>query len=480
MTGAVEMKTKVIKIISFSIIVAVLMCMAERTLIYKDTGGGAGWQRFYRQDPEPDVLFFGSSHCHCTVDQPQLWNDYGIAGYTLTGGGQFLDGTYYMMKEAFRVYHPKAAAVELFMLANDDPDYSDFAAYKVSMGMKQSDVRKEYLQYIRKGGNIPGTHYFELLTKFPIVHSRYAELTRDDYIDTMPWFKGYYGSFDQGPENKPDIGGIKDAASYSDFDAEYMDKIVRLCREDDVPLYFWIAPYSVDAESQKKYNYAQEYAAQHDIPFVNFNSITGQIGFDYSTDLRGDDHVNNSGAAKVTAYLAQWIKGTTALEDHRGDKRYHSWDLNAEYFSGVVLAHQLENAKYATDYCAALQNRPELTVVVSLCGDYKKDYWQKEFQGAAGLLGIDNATYEAGGTWVKQNGSFTFYQGAGRPFRLDLTSQGVDASVCLNDGGITEMYWQGVDEVKAADGVNFMVFDTATGELINARGFGTLKETAGK
>lgn len=39
------------------------------------------------------------------------------------------------------------------------------------------------------------------------------------------------------------------------------------------------------------------------------------------------------------------------------------------------------------------------------------------------------------------------------------------------------MYWQGVDEVKATDGVNFMVFDTATGELINARGFGTLKES---
>ena len=56
-------------------------------LTYKDTGGGGGWQNFYRTGRGTvDVMFFGNSHVHCTVDHGLLWDNYGIAGYTLVSG----------------------------------------------------------------------------------------------------------------------------------------------------------------------------------------------------------------------------------------------------------------------------------------------------------------------------------------------------------------------------------------------------------
>ena len=42
---------------------------------------------------------------HCTVDHGLLWDQYGIAGYTLSAGSQRLDSTYYFLKEAIREYY---------------------------------------------------------------------------------------------------------------------------------------------------------------------------------------------------------------------------------------------------------------------------------------------------------------------------------------------------------------------------------------
>ena len=103
-----------IKIIGFLLVVCIVLGKTTSVLNYKDTGGGGGWQRFYHMPQKTaDVMFFGSSHAHCTVDHGLLWDQYGIAGYTLSAGSQRLDSTYYFLKEAIRVQKPKIAVVEV-------------------------------------------------------------------------------------------------------------------------------------------------------------------------------------------------------------------------------------------------------------------------------------------------------------------------------------------------------------------------------
>ena len=81
-----------IKIIGFLLVVCIVLGKTTSVLNYKDTGGGGGWQRFYHMPQKTaDVMFFGSSHAHCTVDHGLLWDQYGIAGYTLSAGSQRLD-----------------------------------------------------------------------------------------------------------------------------------------------------------------------------------------------------------------------------------------------------------------------------------------------------------------------------------------------------------------------------------------------------
>lgn len=84
-----------IKIILFSILVISMLWGILSIFNYKDMGGGGGFQRFYQADKNSiDVLFFGSSHAHCTIDHGLLWDQYGMAGYTLSAGSQELDSTY--------------------------------------------------------------------------------------------------------------------------------------------------------------------------------------------------------------------------------------------------------------------------------------------------------------------------------------------------------------------------------------------------
>ena len=81
-----------IKIIGFLLVVCIVLGKTTSVLNYKDTGGGGGWQRFYHMPQKTaDVMFFGSSHAHCTVDHGLLWDQYGIAGYTLSAGSQRLE-----------------------------------------------------------------------------------------------------------------------------------------------------------------------------------------------------------------------------------------------------------------------------------------------------------------------------------------------------------------------------------------------------
>lgn len=73
-----------IKIIGFIVVTVLILAIIFPISNYKDMGGGGGFQRLYNSPPNSmDVMFFGSSRAHCTIDHGYLWDHYGIAGYTL-------------------------------------------------------------------------------------------------------------------------------------------------------------------------------------------------------------------------------------------------------------------------------------------------------------------------------------------------------------------------------------------------------------
>lgn len=68
--------------------------------------------------------------------------------------------------------------------------------------------------------------------------------------------------------------------------------------------------------------------------YVDLNDpvMREQVGIDWATDsLDHGDHLNNSGAEKVTAFVEQYME-EEQLPDHRQEEAYESWNREAEEF----------------------------------------------------------------------------------------------------------------------------------------------------
>ena len=77
---------------------------------------------------------------------------------------------------------------------------------------------------------------------------------------------------------------------------------------------------------------------KQNLSYMNMNMAVKEIGIDWKTDsLDKGDHLNLSGACKVTAYLGEYLdKSEWKLPDHRGDAALSAWEKEAEEFEQKV------------------------------------------------------------------------------------------------------------------------------------------------
>lgn len=470
----------VVKITVFVLI----LCFTGRYLMqifgYKDSGGGGGWARFYASEEESiDVMIFGSSHAHCTVDNSILWNDFGIPSFTLSAGSQELDSTYYFMRESLKTQRPKVMLVEALSVTGDGPiANNETTINRNTMGMRWSGLLYEYVGMLSDSAGYTEDERRRAFLKFPVVHSRYRELTRDDFEDDIYYMKGYRGSNDHNPlEAVPEACFVTETADIEEGRREYLVKMMELCRAEGIQLIFFAAPYPLEPRNQMQFNAFELLAEEYQVPFINFNRIYQEIGFDYTQDIRDGSHVNNKGAAKVTTYLGQLMKETVELPDHRGEEAYHQWNLHSQYLEAKEITWQLQRQQDIDSYLEALCRIPDkYLVILSLDGNYTA--LGEIFTDRLAALGIDRASYDKGGVWVKKDGGFLYYsEGA---WEYDKVLQVGQTKVRLlsktgydGDGEkirLPEMVVNSTDYANVTNGFNIVVYDTELNHLLDAAG----------
>ena len=116
---------------------------------------------------------------------------------------------------------------------------------------------------------------------------------------------------------------MKKLANYkfADIDYEYLQKILDLCKENNIQLLLIKAP-SVYPHWYEEYDaQIEEFAQKNSINFVNFLDKVEEIGIDYSKDTydRGL-HLNLTGATKLSKYFSKYLKEKYNLTDYRQNK----------------------------------------------------------------------------------------------------------------------------------------------------------------
>lgn len=459
----------------FLLFIWIILFKVLDVLNYKDIGGGGGWQRFYEMPKETiDVVFFGSSHMHCTIDHGTLWDEYGIAGYTLSAGAQHLDSTYYFIKEALEVQKPKLLVVEVWGTVLPGLENSDESVYRNSLGMKWSSNLWEFVNHLTEDIGKDSIYRNRIFAKMPIIHSRYAELVKSDFEDDTPYMMGYRGSFERAEYEQPVEIAKEITLSLNEKCEEYLYKIIHLAKEYDTELLFIASPYILTDEEQMLLNETARVADEEGIPMINYNQLCEEIGLDYRTDFRDEAHLNNYGASKVTSHLGDYIKNNYEISNRKGQSGYEAWDLNQRYLEGKWEAKLLSDAQDVNSYLREIGTLKEKTVVLSLNGNHTAA--GDVYYESLAALGISYEGYVDGGVWVFESGIPILYFPGKEYSQCYKVADGeihLDSEVIVQDGveeQKTEIIFEGENYSDVKNGINVFVYDEMTGQIIDAAG----------
>lgn len=280
---------------------------------------------FYETEENFDVLFLGTSHVSNGILPLELWNDYGIASYNMSGHGNQLATTYWVLKNALDYTEPKLVFVDCSYLGED--------AKTSLVSMNQTHIALDSIPFsinkIKMVNDLfdNAEDKAEFLSDFIIYHGRWSELTKDDFDWTKLSFKGAAPGYevavpqvvekvDEEQKSDPNVNGVV-----------YLRKIIEECQEDGIDVVLTYLPFPAAADKQKESHLANDIAKEYDIPYINF--LTMDVT-DMDTDCQDpDSHLNISGARKVTDYLGSYIMDNYDIQDHRQDAEYAAW--NDEY-----------------------------------------------------------------------------------------------------------------------------------------------------
>lgn len=319
-----------------------------------------------------DVLCVGSSHLYCGINPVQMYEDYGIAAFDLACGSQAVWHSYHYIKQALKNQQPKLVILDVYTV----PEKIDYFNTRVTQ-MNLLNMPSSFNKWMALNAADPDNKA-EIYFGFPITHSRYTKLERNDYnlrgnMNTN--FLGYaYKSkivpYEEGTVK--DVREVSEIVSIPEKAEKYLRKSIELCLEKDIDIILTNAPWpDITEEKQKQYNYIQIIADEYGIPFLNGCLYNEEIGLDYTVDSMGDGgHLNHSGVTKYTKWLSEYLVNTYNLPDRRGEKQYEAWEHQADKLKAVIRRERLAQAEDIQEILDELYAGESLYYVVSLNGEY--------------------------------------------------------------------------------------------------------------
>lgn len=467
----------------FCLILMLVLGRVYDVLSWKDGSGGyfTSVETFYGLDKDVvDVLFLGSSHCYCSIINSRLWDDYGIAGYSLSISGQDIAASYYWLKEALKTQKPKVVCLEMYYAgyhgyAVEGNFYRNILPYHISpdyarMVRDMTDEESGSIQ--TESGMVGEEDRSSFLTKWPIIHTRYRELERQDFTGPDILYMGFSALID-GTRYSPISWTTDGEAPYEGDELlemeeeKWLRKIIELTKANEIELCLFLAPMTVSKEDQMRMNYVGQLAEAEGVPFLNFVDLREEIKIDPQQDFLDGGHVNHKGGAKVTDAIGRFLVQNYAMEDHRGDERYELWEQNSvtrEHEFNAFKLQESTDLQYILDYAAFAS---DYTVILSTEGDYfrETDYLADRLAP----LGIGEEFENGGGIWIIENGQVTWKTNADTGDWY-LEPDGVDIVMLRADGkGRTLVNQQ--DCTKVSDGINIVFYDKLLKNVVYSVGF---------
>lgn len=317
----------VIVIVTFSM----ALMYAEKILTLKSRDGYCQIQSYYKQkDNTVDALFIGSSKIHCQIDTGILWDEHGISAFDLSGAEAPVWNSYYLLREALKTQTPKVIFFDASIIAFRQDVLAQPEVWSMvnAYGLHMNENRIEML----RENSIDKKMFYRLMLPLDTMHSRYNELTKDDFDSEYNSinFKGFDFRNTTVQFDEPDVSAITEDFVFDEKHEKYLRMLINYTKEKNIPLVVMTTPYVVTPNEQGYLNYVETICEQEGVTYIDFNKMYDELNLDFKTDMAENVHLNFSGTKKLTSYLGDYIVSNYEITDHRGDPEYSSWDVDAE------------------------------------------------------------------------------------------------------------------------------------------------------
>ena len=89
--------------------------------------------------------------------------------------------------------------------------------------------------------------------------------------------------------------------------------------------------------SYEDHNATKTFTDKENIEFVDLNMLQDEIQIDWQKDTRDEgDHLNDSGAKKVTKYFGKYLNDKNILKNHKNEEEYSKWNECLEKYNKIV------------------------------------------------------------------------------------------------------------------------------------------------
>lgn len=311
---------RALKIVLTALAVFGSLFLLQKLLTPKYVDGvveGAFVAEYYQDAKDHDVIFVGDCEVYENFSPAVLWEEYGINSYIRGSAEQYIWQSYYLLEDTLRYETPKAVVFNIQSLQFSESQREAYNRMSLE-GMEWSPVKVKAILASMK----PEERFLDYV--FPILryHSRWSELTSSDVeymFKTKPVsFNGYYMRVDvRAAENVPEGKPLADY-SFGENAWKYLDMMTDLCGEKGIRLILIKAPSLYPYWYPQWEEQVEAYAAEKNLPYINFLDIQEETGVDYATDTYdGGLHMNLSGAEKLSRYMGRYLRAEIGVPDRR-------------------------------------------------------------------------------------------------------------------------------------------------------------------
>ena len=381
------MKKKfVLKAVVFAAICFLIVSVITPVFVpvwYPATDTVKGFQQ--EEENTIDVLFLGTSRTAFSACPWLLWEEYGIAAYSLGVEQQPTIASVYFLKEALKKQDIKVVAIEAQGL-NRERDYDDQEA-PTRENFDNMPLTFEKLKTVWEiCQKSEEQNIFNFIFPFLRYHDRWSDLSESNFESQNNYSrtKGAVASFSQAgislfSEDFPESSG--EPYELPEETQRWLDEMIEVCEENNVDLLFYATPtYTWTKEQTNFYqNLCENNERIHFIDFNNYEAIE-EIGFDLSQDFSDTGgHVNIFGGEKMMRAVGAYMQEVLQVPDHRGDETYDSWEVCVDYVDWLRQTDQLTRTENLTDYLRILQD-PTYTFAIAVCDDAAAGMTEKDLK----------------------------------------------------------------------------------------------------